>query len=72
VLAQRVPAASALVGAVPVWAVDFCQIRCRRGDILKRNDVAGAKKLLAERSYKGEPVTCIVAQDQPITKARAT
>jgi peptide/nickel transport system substrate-binding protein len=40
------------------------------GDILKRRDVTAAKKLLAESSYKGEPVTCIVAQDQPITKAQ--
>ena len=40
------------------------------GDILKKRDVAAAKKLLAESSYKGEPVTCVVAQDQPITKAQ--
>jgi peptide/nickel transport system substrate-binding protein len=40
------------------------------GEILKgKRDIAGAKKLLAESSYKGEPVTCVVAQDQPITKA---
>jgi peptide/nickel transport system substrate-binding protein len=29
-----------------------------------------AKKLLAESGYNGSPVTCIVAQDQPITKAQ--
>lgn len=41
------------------------------GEILKgKRDIAAAKKLLAESSYKGEPVTCIVAQDQPITKAQ--
>jgi peptide/nickel transport system substrate-binding protein len=41
------------------------------GEILKgKRDIAGAKKLLAESSYKGEPVTCVVAQDQPITKAQ--
>src|SRR3989440_2950197 len=41
------------------------------GDILKgKRDLPAAKKLLAESSYKGEPVTCVVAQDQPITKAQ--
>jgi peptide/nickel transport system substrate-binding protein len=41
------------------------------GEILKgKRDLAAAKKLLAESSYKGEPVTCVVAQDQPITKAQ--
>ena len=40
------------------------------GDILKgKRDLAAAKKLLAESGYSGEPVTCLVAQDQPITKA---
>lgn len=41
------------------------------GDILKgpRNfDLA--KRLLAESGYDGSPVPCIVAQDQPITKAQ--
>lgn len=39
------------------------------GDILKgKRDFDAAKKLLAESGYKGEPVTCVVAQDQPITK----
>ncbi len=41
------------------------------GDILKGpRNLEAAKKLLAESGYKGEPVTCIVAQDQPITKAQ--
>ncbi|SDR55937.1 peptide/nickel transport system substrate-binding protein [Rhizobiales bacterium GAS191] len=41
------------------------------GEILKgKRDIEGAKRLLAEGGYKGEPVTCIVAQDQPITKAQ--
>lgn len=40
------------------------------GDILKgERDYDGAKKLLAEAGYKGEPITLVVAQDQPITKA---
>jgi peptide/nickel transport system substrate-binding protein len=40
------------------------------GDILKgKRDYAAAKKLLEEGGYKGEPVTCIVAQDQAVTKA---
>ena len=39
------------------------------GDILKMHNIESAKKLLAESSYKGEPVVCVVAQDQPITKA---
>ena len=29
-----------------------------------------AKRLLAESGYSGTPVTCVVAQDQPITKAQ--
>ena len=41
------------------------------GDILKGpRDIERAKKLLAESGYAGEPVPCIVAQDQPITKAQ--
>jgi peptide/nickel transport system substrate-binding protein len=41
------------------------------GEILKgKRDLTAAKKLLGESSYKGEPVTCVVAQDQPITKAQ--
>lgn len=40
------------------------------GDILKMKNLDAAKKLLAESSYKGEPVICVVAQDQPITKAQ--
>ena len=40
------------------------------GDILKgKRDFDAAKKLLAESGYAGQPVTCVVAQDQPITKA---
>jgi peptide/nickel transport system substrate-binding protein len=38
------------------------------GEILKgKRDLAAAKKLLAESGYSGQPVTCVVAQDQPIT-----
>ena len=41
------------------------------GDILKgKRDLDGAKKLLAQSGYAGEPVTCLVAQDQSITKAQ--
>ena len=41
------------------------------GDILKgKRDIAAAKKLLAESGYNDQPVTCVVAQDQPITKAQ--
>jgi peptide/nickel transport system substrate-binding protein len=41
------------------------------GEILKgKRDIAGAKKLLAESGYTNQPVTCVVAQDQPITKAQ--
>src|SRR6266700_1490347 len=41
------------------------------GEILKgKRDIAAAKKLLAESAYSGQPVTCVVAQDQPITKAQ--
>ena len=39
------------------------------GEILKKHDLDGAKKLLVEGGYKGEPVTCIIAQDQAVTKA---
>jgi peptide/nickel transport system substrate-binding protein len=40
------------------------------GEILKgKRDLDGAKRLLAEGGYKGEAVTCVVAQDQSITKA---
>jgi peptide/nickel transport system substrate-binding protein len=41
------------------------------GEILKgKRDFALAKKLLAESGYSGQPVTCLVAQDQQITKAQ--
>jgi peptide/nickel transport system substrate-binding protein len=41
------------------------------GEILKgKRDIVAAKKLLAESGYSGQPVTCVVAQDQPITKAQ--
>src|ERR1700734_4880 len=41
------------------------------GDILKgKRDFDLAKKLLAESGYTTQPVSCIVAQDQPITKAQ--
>src|SRR5213080_4945026 len=41
------------------------------GEILKgKRDLDAAKKLLAESGYSGQPVTCLVAQDQPITKAQ--
>ncbi len=41
------------------------------GEILKgKRDLVAAKKLLAESGYAGQPVTCVVAQDQPITKAQ--
>jgi peptide/nickel transport system substrate-binding protein len=40
------------------------------GDALKgARNIDAAKKLLAEAGYSGQPVTCVVAQDQPITKA---
>jgi peptide/nickel transport system substrate-binding protein len=39
------------------------------GDIMKMKNVAAAKKLLAESGYKGEPVTCVVAQDMSATKS---
>ena len=39
-------------------------------DIFKGpRDLEAARKLLAESGYKGEPVTCVVAQNQSITKA---
>jgi peptide/nickel transport system substrate-binding protein len=41
------------------------------GDILKgARNMDLAKRLLAESGYAGTPVTCVVAQDQPITKAQ--
>jgi len=41
------------------------------GEILKgKRDFDAAKKLLAESGYSNQPVSCIVAQDQVITKAQ--
>ncbi|MBV8755529.1 MAG: ABC transporter substrate-binding protein [Hyphomicrobiales bacterium] len=41
------------------------------GEILKGpRNLDAAKRLVAESGYSGEPVSCIVAQDQPITKAQ--
>src|SRR5258708_1192467 len=41
------------------------------GDILKGpRNLDAAKKLLAQSGYASEPVSCIVAQDQPITKTQ--
>jgi peptide/nickel transport system substrate-binding protein len=41
------------------------------GEILKGpRNLNAAKNLLAESGYDGRPVTCLVAQDQPITKAQ--
>ena len=40
------------------------------GEPLKgKRDIEKAKALLKEGGYSGQPVTCLVAQDQPITKA---
>ncbi|MBR0679223.1 ABC transporter substrate-binding protein [Roseomonas eburnea] len=40
------------------------------GDILKGpRNIDAAKRLLAEGGYSGQPVTCLVAQDQPPLKA---
>jgi peptide/nickel transport system substrate-binding protein len=40
------------------------------GDLLKgKRDIEGAKKLLSEAGYSGQPVSCLVAQDQPPLKA---
>ena len=41
------------------------------GEILKGpRNLEAAKRLLTESGYKNEPVTCVVAQDQPITKTQ--
>jgi peptide/nickel transport system substrate-binding protein len=40
------------------------------GDILKGpRNLEAARRLLAESGYSGEPVSCLVAQDQPFLKA---
>lgn len=40
------------------------------GEILAKADLAEAKRLLEQSSYKGEPVTCIISQDQQTQKAQ--
>ena len=40
------------------------------GGMVGKGDMAAGKRLLAEAGYKSEPVTCVVAQDQPIVKAQ--
>ncbi len=41
------------------------------GEILKGpRNIDAAKRLIEESGYSGEPVPCLVAQDQPITKAQ--
>jgi peptide/nickel transport system substrate-binding protein len=41
------------------------------GEILKgKRDIDGAKKLLEQSGYAGQPVTCLVAQDLSYTKAQ--
>jgi peptide/nickel transport system substrate-binding protein len=40
------------------------------GDLLKGpRDLDGARSLIAASGYAGEPVSCLVAQDQPVLKA---
>ena len=39
------------------------------GSAVGKGDMAAGKRLMAEGGYKGEPVTCLVGQDQPIVKA---
>jgi peptide/nickel transport system substrate-binding protein len=40
------------------------------GDLLKgARDLDGARSLIAASGYAGEPVSCLVAQDQPVLKA---
>ncbi|NCY24333.1 MAG: ABC transporter substrate-binding protein [Alphaproteobacteria bacterium] len=38
------------------------------GEVMKRSNMEGAKRLLAESGYANEPVTCLVGQDQPLLK----
>jgi peptide/nickel transport system substrate-binding protein len=41
------------------------------GEVLKgRRDMDAAKRMLAESGYAGQPVVCLVAQDQQITKSQ--
>lgn len=39
------------------------------GEALKAKNLARGRQLLAESGYANEPVICLVAQDQPLTKA---
>jgi peptide/nickel transport system substrate-binding protein len=40
------------------------------GEMMKAANMERGRQLLRESGYAGEPVICIVAQDQPITKAQ--
>ncbi len=40
------------------------------GEMLKMANLERGRQLLRESGYNGEPVICLVAQDQPITKAQ--
>ena len=40
------------------------------GEMMKAANLERGKQLLRESGYAGEPVICVVAQDQPITKAQ--
>jgi peptide/nickel transport system substrate-binding protein len=39
------------------------------GEVLKQRNIEAARKMIKDAGYKGEPVVCLVAQDQPNTKA---
>ncbi|MBU3730887.1 MAG: ABC transporter substrate-binding protein [Beijerinckiaceae bacterium] len=39
------------------------------GEVLKQRNIEMAKKMIKDAGYKGEPVVCLIAQDQPNTKA---
>jgi peptide/nickel transport system substrate-binding protein len=58
------PLPSFITPGTPLYTEEGC-------DILKGpRDLDGAKRLLAESGYAGQPVTCLVAQDLAITKAQ--
>ena len=40
------------------------------GEMMKAANLERGRAMLRESGYAGEPVTCLVAQDQPITKAQ--